>query len=187
MSADDRSLLDALIEVHEVLDEAAIDHALCGGLAGNLYRTVFRTTDDVDLYITCAAPKILDLARRFEGHGWTVHPAWRKAQLVRLERRDRPRIDLLVAATSYERQAIERAVLKSFDEIEMRVLTPEDLIVFKLVAGRFHDYETVAAIINTQGSKLDASFIQRKLAQFGMSDRWDMAVEGAEREGQDLG
>lgn len=181
------TLEEELLAVRSILESARVPNALCGGIAANLYRIEIRATDDVDIYITCNAPELVSLAKLFEARGWTAHPAWRQAQLLRLERDNHPRVDLLIASTDYERDAIERAVPFLIRDREIKVLSPEDLIVFKLVAGRLHDYEAAAAILNANRQDLDTSFIERTLTEFGMEDRWPRALEGAELEAEDRG
>jgi len=183
----DVGLEDEFLAVRAVLEESGVPNALCGGIAANLYRERIRATDDVDVYIICSAPELVSLARQFEDAGWRAHPAWRKAELLRLERDGHPRVDLLVAATAFERNAVDRAAIFRVGDNEVRVLLPEDLIVFKLVAGREHDYETVGAIIDAQGAHLDVDFIQHTLDEFGMSDRWTRALASAARTAEDLG
>ena len=167
--------------------EADVEHALCGGIAANLYRDEYRTTTDVDLYMICAAPQVFALARRLEAEGWTAHPSWRKAELLRLEREDLPRVDLLIASTEYERQAVRRAEPQRVAGRRIRVLSAEDLIIFKMVAGRLRDYEAVAAIINTNPTTLDRDFIRRVLDEFGMEDRWTRVLQEAVKEAEDRG
>ena len=183
----DTELVRGLVAAHLILEEQDVEHALCGGIAANLYRDELRATTDVDIYVICPAPKVLSLARTFEGKGWTAHPAWRGAELLRLERDDLPRVDLLIAATDFEKEAVRRARPASISGQQIRVLSPEDLIVFKLVAGRARDYEAVAAIINSHGNDLDRDFILRRLSELGMEDRWARALEEAQREAHDLG
>jgi hypothetical protein len=183
----DATLEEEFLAVRMVLDEAKIPNALCGGIAANLYRVGVRATDDVDLYVICSAPELVALAERFRNAGWQAHPAWRKAELLRLSRKGHPDVDLLIASTEFEENAVRRAAKFQFGEVETRVLLPEDLIVFKLVAGRHHDYESVAAIINAQGSDLDVEFIKAALSELGMDERWTTALEGAEREAEDRG
>lgn len=189
MSADaiEGSLLDALLAVHDVLEAEGVEHALCGGLAANLYRDELRTTIDIDLYLVSSAPQLVSLARAFEERGWTAHPAWRQAELLRLERDDLPRVDLLIASTDFERDAVQHASRALIAGRDIRVLTPEDLIVFKLVAGRLRDYEDVAAVLNARGGEIDIRYVRRWLEEFGMSDRWQRALDEARREAQDLG
>ena len=183
----DVSLEEELLAVQAVLEERGIAHALCGGIAANLYRAEPRATVDVDICVVCSAPELVAVARVFEGAGWEAHPAWRSGELLRLTRRNRPRVDLLIATTQVERQAIERARTFKIGRRTIRVLGPEDLIVLKLVAGRPRDYEAVAAMVNTNGEDLDAAAIERQLAELGFSDRWARALEAAEQEAEHLG
>lgn len=176
------SLTDALLAIHEVLAKAEIPHALCGGVAANLYRAEVRATSDVDLAIAVAPAQTIELLNTFEKLGWKAEPFWRKAEQLRLSRRDLPRVDCIIANTEYERSAIDRAVTATIEGRVIPVLAVEDLIVFKLVAGRARDYEAVAAIINTQGDRLDSEYVKAWLDQFGASEAWDRAVLEAERE-----
>ena len=179
---DDRSLVDALVAVQKVLDEQGIASALCGGLAANLYREDVRSTVDVDVYLVCTAPQLVQLARAFEAKDWTVHPAWQQAELLRLEHKRYPRVDMLIATTEFEREAVLNGRPVVVAGQELRVLEPEDLIVFKLVAGRARDYGDVVAIINSSDGRLDEAYIARALDDLDMVDRWKRAQEDAARE-----
>lgn len=179
------SLTDALLAVHAVLAAAEILHALCGGLAANLYREEVRATVDVDIAVAVAPARVVDLVNRFEAEGWKVEPYWHKGEQLRLTRSDLPRIDCILATTNYERKAIDQAVPARIEGHELSVLTPEDLIVFKLIAGRARDYEAVAAIINSRGERLEVDYITGWLEQFGVAERWDRAKEEAKREADD--
>ncbi|MBW3589853.1 MAG: nucleotidyltransferase [Actinobacteria bacterium] len=176
------SLTDALLAVHAVLAAAEISHALCGGLAANLYREDVRATVDVDVAVAVAPARVVDLVQKFEDEGWKVEAYWRQSEQLRLTRSDLPRVDCILATTDYERKAIDQAVPARIEGHELSVLTPEDLIVFKLIAGRARDYEAVAAIINAQGEKLEVDYITGWLEQFGVVERWERAREEARRE-----
>lgn len=179
------SLLEALFAVHELLDAHGVPHALCGGLAANLYRAEPRATTDVDLSIVVRPAKLAALVDACRAAGWTAEPYWRRAELLRLSHADRPRVDCLLATTDYEESAVRRAATVTVDGRALRVLTREDLIVFKLIAGRARDYEAVAAILNTDSSGLDVSYITGWLEQFEMSERWGRALEEALREAEE--
>lgn len=179
------SLTQALLAVHDVLVAAQIPHALCGGLAANLYREEVRATVDVDVAVAVAPARVVDLVRKFEDEGWKVEAYWRQGEQLRLTRSDLPRVDCILATTDYERKAIDQAVSARIEGHELTVLTPEDLIVFKLIAGRARDYEAVAAIINSRGEKLDDYYLTGWLEQFGLAERWDRAKEEARREADD--
>lgn len=176
------TLTQALIAVHEVLDRTKVPHALCGGLAANLYREEVRATADVDLAVAVTPIRVVELVRTFSDAGWKVEPYWRQSEQLRLTRDDLPRVDCIVATTDYERAAIDRSVPAEIERHEIPVLTAEDLIIFKLMAGRARDYEAVAAIINARGTQLDVDYITGWLEQFGVGDAWERANEEARRE-----
>jgi len=178
------SLIDALLAIHDVLEANEIGHALCGGIAANLYRKEVRATVDVDICIAVSAAHLIELTHCFEAEGWQAHPYWREWDLVRLDKANLPRVDCLIASTLYEKEAVARAAPASIEGRKVPVLRAEDLIVFKLVAGRARDYEAVAAIINTQGDKLDESFIVETLTELGFEDRWRRAKDEAAREAE---
>lgn len=177
-----RTLTEALLAAHEILEGAGVVHALCGGLAANLYRDEVRATADIDLAIAISPGRVLLLVQAFSADGWKAEPYWRRAEMIRFERPGFPRVDCPVASTDFERAAIERAVPATIEGREIRVLTPEDLIIEKLVAGRARDYEAVAAIINTLGTALDADYVKGWLGEFGFADAWGRALEEARRE-----
>lgn len=178
------TLTDALRAVHEVLVSSQIPHALCGGLAANLFREEVRATSDVDVAIAVTSARTIALVKVLEKKGWKVEPYWRKGEQLRLTRDDLPRVDCVIATTDYEESAIARAVTATIGDDAIPVLTAEDLIVFKLMAGRARDYEAVAAIINTMGKRLDIDFVKGWLDQFEISATWDRAVLEAQRESE---
>src|SRR5438093_1102153 len=104
------TLTEALLAVDEVLAAAGVPHALCGGLAANLYREEVRATSDVDLAVAVGPARLIGLVRSFTDGGWRAEPYWRHTEQLRLTRRDLPRVDCLVATTDYERAAIDRSV-----------------------------------------------------------------------------
>jgi predicted nucleotidyltransferase len=178
------SLSDALFAVHAVLEYAGVPHALCGGLAANLYRDEVRATADVDLAVAAGPSRLVDLVRTFTDAGWSAEPYWRQGEQVRLTRRDLPRVDLILATTDFERAAIERAAPAAIEGRTIPVLVAEDLVVQKLLAGRARDYEAVAAMINAMGDRLDSEYIRGWLEQFDAGEAWARAIDEARREAE---
>jgi len=176
------TLTEALLVVHGVLEGAGVPHALCGGLAANLYREEVRATLDVDIAVAIAPARTVELVEIFSKLGWEAEPYWRHNEQLRLTKQDLPRVDCIIATTDYERSAIDRAVVASIEGHKVAVLTAEDLIIFKVMAGRARDYEAVAAIINSRGLRLDVDYITGWLEQFGALDAWERAKEEAQLE-----
>jgi hypothetical protein len=136
----------------------------------------------IHLAVTIGPTALLEIVDSLSASGWEAEPDRRQGEQLRLTHTDLPRVDCLLATTDFERAAIDRAVTAEIGRRRIRVLTPEDLIVYKLVAGRARDYEAVAAIINARGARLDADYITGWLDQFGFGERWARALEEAERE-----
>jgi len=176
------TLIDALLAVDGVLAEAGVPHALCGGLAANLYREEVRATNDVDLAVAIGPARVVEIVDAFGRAGWSAAPYRQRGEQLKLTRRGMPRVDCIIATTDYERAAVERSVPATIEGREIPVLTPEDLIVFKLMAGRARDYEAVAAIINARGRELDVAYIEGWLEQFDNASAWPRALEEARRE-----
>ncbi|MEX2458534.1 MAG: DUF6036 family nucleotidyltransferase [Actinomycetota bacterium] len=178
------TLTDALLAVHAILEDANVPHALCGGLAANLYRDEVRATSDVDLAVAVGPARLVALVETFDAAGWRAEAYWKRGDQLRLSRQDLPRVDCIVATTEYERSAIDRAVPFKLEGADLRVLTAEDLVVFKLAAGRARDYEAVAAVINAMGRRLDVEYVRGWLDQLGVPDTWDRAMAEARHEAE---
>jgi predicted nucleotidyltransferase len=176
------SLLDALLAAHEILDDVGATHALCGGLAANLYRTELRATSDVDVVIGVSPVTLVEVVERFERGGWTANASWHQGEQVRLVHPDLGRVDLLVAGTDFEHAALDHAVPSTIAGV--RVVTPEDLIVMKTVAGRARDVEAVVAILVARGETLDAAYIADWVAAFGATQTWERAQLEAQLEAE---
>jgi predicted nucleotidyltransferase len=90
-------------------------------------------------------------------------------------------VDLVLSDSTFERSAIERAVSVRLGSAEVRFVTPEDLIVHKLVAGRPRDLEDVRSIVARQ-PQLDRRRVEQTLREFEalleapLLERWRGAV-----------
>ena len=75
---------------------------------------------------------------------------------------------------------MDRASKLTIDDTELLIVTPEDLIVYKLLAGRARDYEAVAAMMRTLET-IDTAYVCGWLDQSGPADRWARAEEESGR------
>ena len=175
-------LIASLLAIHQLFDAEQVPHALCGGLAANLYRDEVRATSDVDLSIILEPARLAAVVDALERAGWHSEPYWKHGNQLRLSREAYARVDCIIAGTDLERSAIIRAASADIDGVAVPVQTPEDLITLKLIAGRARDIEAVAAIIVARGDDLDTDYIRGWLDQFDAADAWDRAIEAADRE-----
>ena len=83
-------------------------------------------------------------------------------------------VDLLVAKTAFEEEALRRAVAVDLPGARIPAATPEDLIVYKLLADRPRDRDDVRAILATQeraGRAIDWAHVERWCAYWEIGDR----------------
>jgi hypothetical protein len=70
-------------------------------------------------------------------------------------------IDLLLADSAYQKEALTRAQPAQLDsEHAIAVLSCEDLIIHKLLAGRIIDSADVAALLRANRARLDLSYLK---------------------------
>jgi len=78
------------------------------------------------------------------------------------------RVDFIFSFTTYEQQAIDRAVRVSLENIDVRFATAEDTIIHKMFAGRPRDLEDVRGIV-IRADGLDRAYVSKWLAEFSKS------------------
>jgi hypothetical protein len=155
-----------------VLASLGIDWVLFGALAANLYRITTRTTQDVDLLLLDAGPGIESLERAFREAGWSVRRAAAEGDILRARHPAHGLADLIIAGTEYEREAIARARTEQVSiDLAVRVLEPEDVIVFKLIAGRAQDIADVEAILAAK-PVLDETYLETWATAWEVLELW---------------
>mgnify|MGYP001330410090 FL=1 len=143
-----------------------------GALAANRYRASPRLTNDIDLLLADTGPGIEELEHALIKEGWSAHRADSQAELIRLRHQQHGVADLLIAGTNYQHQALQHAVEETIDNEPIKVLTVEDVIVHKLIAGRYQDLADIEAILATNFD-LDQEYIENWADFWDVFDRWE--------------
>ena len=158
-------------------DEAGIAYAVIGAVARNAWAPP-RATADLDLAAiipdqVTSERLVTALARRgiavVQVAGNDAEPV---PDLIRLERPAGVvrRLDILVAKTPFEVEAVTNAA--TFDlGGPRRVVTPEHLVVYKLIAGRPQDLEDAVEVLRTRalaGSPVPEAMLR------GWAREWDI-------------
>jgi hypothetical protein len=128
-----------------------------------------RMTADVDATIeleTSDLGELLDAASRTgleprEEHAEQIALDTRVVPLV-LAKRSLP-VDLIIAGSGLEVRFLDRARMVAFGVRKFPLISPEDLVLTKLIAGRPRDLEDVRGILTEQGKKLDFPYIEASL------------------------
>lgn len=153
---------EALLTTARVLEASAIPYMVIGGVA-NLFWGVPRTTLDVDIAVWVEEADIPRLIQRLPDVLRLLpdDPVEfiRETRVLPMETKEGFRVDLIFGTLPFEESAIRRARLMSVAGERVRICTPEDLIVLKIVSDRARDREDVAGIIRTQGAGLDRRYL----------------------------
>ena len=195
-----RLLLCTLRHVAELLNRERILWAIGGGVALSLWDHM-RYTKDADILIGVDDRDVDQLLAAFQNAGLRAkrYPPivavgeQRFAQF--LYQPDGTDFDILVnflfADQPFQREALARRVPTTFPDWDTLayVLTCEDLIVLKLVAGRIIDLADAAALLRANREALDYSQLRRECATLGLSSElariWDEAFPDTNLPGQD--
>ncbi len=155
------------VDLRNLLAEHGITTVLIGAHAANRYRLESRHTVDVDFL----ASSLAGAAEVLRSAGCTVREVSEDGETYLLSARvDSTVIDVLLAETDYQRSAMRRAV--------DGVLTVEDVIIHKLIAGRPRDIDDIRSILST-GQEIDETFILEHARQWEVADRWvDVRTSG---------
>ena len=176
------SLADVVTAVeHAVGDRRSV--AVIGAVARNAWAPP-RATTDLDLTISAHHETLDALDAALRRLGYT---AVRRQQaepgdpvpdvlIYRSEAADPCQVDLLVAKTAFEEQVIARAERVAIGPCDIPVASPEDLVVYKLLADRPRDREDVRAVLRTQARTVrafDWGHVERWATFWQIGDRLD--------------
>ena len=162
----------ALSALAATLQSLSVQWALLGALAANRYRLSPRSTQDVDLLLADAGSPDGALEHALRADGWDVRHASAEGDLLRLRHGELGAADLLIAGTDYQHLALDRARSETIlDGQVVYVLTAEDVIIHKLIAGRSQDIADIEAIL-AAAVPLDETYIAKWVAFWDVTERW---------------
>jgi hypothetical protein len=167
-------VFEALLErLATELAAAGIPYMVIGGQAVLLYGEP-RTTKDIDITLGIGVEgysRVREVSNRL---GLRIIPAdpeefvRDKMVLPTVDDKTGIRVDFVFSFTSYEQQAIARAVPVRFGATDVRFATLEDVVVQKVFAGRPRDIDDVRAILQRNPGH-DRGYIEKWLVEFDRS------------------
>lgn len=165
-----------LTEVTSALSGVGARYALIGGLALASYQ-VIRATQDVDLLTELEKADEIDAALQRLGYR-CMHRSEDAGNYLRGDER----VDLLYAHRPIARRLLEGARELSTSLGELRVISTEGLIGFKLQGlvndpRRRQDLEDIRALLRTNRARLDMSEVREYFRLFNRSALLDELLE----------
>jgi hypothetical protein len=132
----------ALVEIVTVLETLNIDYMVVGGIANAVWGEP-RSTVDVDVTIVVDETKVPEtvaaIGQRVRVAVGAPVPFVRDTRVLPLDSASGVRIDVIFALLPFEVEAIGRARTVRLAGRDVRVVTPEDLILMKIISDRPRD------------------------------------------------
>lgn len=152
----------ALAEVAWFLEGKRIPYMVIGGVA-NLFWGTPRATIDIDVTIWADKPDfeatIKEITAEFRALPKNPVAFVKQTRVLPVKTSEGIRADFIFGQLPYEKEAIDRARVHTIGGISVRICSPEDLIIHKIISQRPRDREDVKGIISITGHELDRRFL----------------------------
>ena len=161
---------DLLKRLAHGLFQAKIPYMVIGGQAVLLYGEP-RLTKDIDItlgLLPAEASAIISILPSMHMQPLVEDlEAFLKETFVLpvVDKKTNLRIDFIFSLSEYEKDAIKRAKMVSVQGTEVFYIGLEDLVIYKIIAGRPRDLEDIEYII-VKNEKMDYEFIRKILHEF---------------------
>jgi hypothetical protein len=156
----------------DALSRAGVEVAAYGGLALAAYGTP-RETKDADLAVAGAAGAEASAAFSaagiqarvaFDGVRFGGNRVTRLTLLPETGASDLNTVDLVEPLSPrYARDVLARAYAGRLRDRDLRIVTPEDFVLLKVLSTRERDLEDAAAVLSALGDRIDRSFIDGEI------------------------
>ena len=179
---------DILRTLIESFPPSAPPYCLIGALALSAWGQP-RATKDIDLLILLDESSWEELLRGLASSGFLKDEAWSKHNpmlqgvMIRLQSGDVP-VDLLVPRDEQEEEALLRRQMIEVEGVSLWIVSPEDLVLMKLKAGRPYDFGDVVTVIVRQGDALDLEYMFRWARRLGIREELDYVLGQSAGEGE---
>lgn len=156
---EENMLREIAIKTHNVLDKIEVEYFLIGRAASSCWG-VPTATANIDIVIVATKAKIDSLLKEFKNEGFAFDYDKVKTKLsqklpAKLTYKEGYSIDLRIASYTIDYEAIKRVVkLKIFNK-DWNISPPEELIIYKLLAGKPKDWDDIRGIMKNKAIKLD--------------------------------
>ena len=161
-------LEETLVKAARLLKAHRIPYMVIGGIA-NIFWGTPRTTLDVDIKMHVGQEKLGELLpvvkKAFHFRTKDPEDFVAKTKVLPLVDTNGVRLDLILAELPYEIRAIKRAKGKKVGAVRVRICTPEDLVIHKIISDRLQDREDAQNIIKRWKGKLNRRYVDPKVRE----------------------
>ncbi len=176
----------ALREMTEIFDRLGLAYAVMGGIAVRTYG-IPRPTYDVDFTLAIPRDRLNELYDLLAGQGYTIPDHYRSGwvdevagmPLVKFRIYSLGKgvdVDVFLAESSFQQELIRRRILAETGGESIWLVSPEDLVLLKLLANRARDLADIQDVMFTQGA-MDLAYLEKWADFLGVSSRLKAALE----------
>ncbi len=155
-----------LRQLAKFLKETGVDYAVLGGIAVSVYSEP-RMTQDIDLNIIMDIKDLPEFLKKSRDYGFLPIPAdihkfveetgvipmkFSKSGVI-------GKFDFIIAQNPIEFAGIKRASFKKIYDVNVKLVTAEDLLLHKLLSERPRDHEDAKGILLRQGKQLNLEYV----------------------------
>jgi predicted nucleotidyltransferase len=173
---------EALIRFAAAMDAIGVEYMVSGSTAMNFYAQP-RTTRDIDIVVD---PRPSDfrnmckvLTEDFDGDAEVILNELRRGGMFNvLVPEEDVKIDVIIRARDVQpNEAWSRRQTFTLDDQDVKVISPEDLVVAKLYWARSsHSELQLNDVRNLLKEPLDTRYIRRRVVLMGLTDVWREAT-----------
>ncbi len=175
-----KDIVEALRDTVSLLERLGAPYAVMGGLAVRVYG-IPRPTYDIDITAAIDRSRLVELFQAWQALGYSVaeqHLAgWvdRVADMplvkARLFLQGRSLdIDVFLSESLFQEQILARRRREAIEGLQVWLVSPEDLVLLKLLSFRPRDVSDIGDVLFTQG-QLDEAYLRHWAERLGVLDR----------------
>ena len=155
-----------------------IEYAVIGGVAVLTY-DYQRTTKDVDITVLCNLEELEVIHNKFLTE---YDPLFNDSLtffstnyiLPVKDKTTDIKIDIAAGMTLFDETIVKRKKRTKLGKAEFNICTLEDLIIYKLFAGRFSDLADVEILLKKNKNTIDSVYLLQTVEKFKQPNREDM-------------
>jgi len=178
-------LTSVLADFVRLFDELKMDYAVMGGLAVRVHG-IPRPTFDLDFTVNINRQDLPRFYDRVTAAGYTIPEAYSTGwvdqvaglPLIKVKffvAGNSVDLDLFLAESAFQKELMIRRQRHLIDGQPMWVVSPEDLILLKLIAHRPRDFVDVADVLFAQG-QLDEAYLRRWANDLGVAPELEASL-----------
>lgn len=154
-------LLNSLKKITKWFDNQDIPYMVFGGIANAIYGNP-RQTYDIDIKIFVEKAEIENFAKNIQDVAkiLTANPLdfISDTNVLPVEING-VKVDIVLAILPFEKKAIERSQKVTYQNVNMKVCTIEDLIIQKAVSERTKDWNDIKTTIKLNKDRIDWDYL----------------------------